>query len=522
MESLNIFVFLAIGIAALGIQLRQREKLKDILIYLFTIAVTLLMAKGLGETSYTDTLNYTLIALISLAFLLAQVKKIRENKWVWILPLVLALIPALLGSKDFAYNDYVFSFDGPVIALILLGALIDLIATFKSNFIAKYLGISNEHELKNAISIFLIGFATFLGAFFASHYGIFLVAIGIIVSGFFRQEANRNQAIAVMLIALSLYFLNLVGLESVDLTFGKALGGIFFGVSAVFLLHVGSSSKKRPFLGLIGTLAIGLLVLFCLLFLVTQKTDFGGTDAFVASFVGIAIALVMLPRFQNAEMLASFVIAGGLLLSPMTVNQEELAMTTISVSNLENASKTDEVVESPFEMKGISLDSIKGKYIINEKTVQLNFQLGPKAGITKGAIKSFSGNILIAEDVQKSKFNIVLPVSHLTTFNKYRDESLVEKEYFHVDLYPEMFYDAVKLEPKEDHYVVKGYFKMLGVSKPLDVELKYIGMVESDNEKVPVLVGRASIDRTQFGMKPDSKEGNIVDFEFKIELVRVK
>jgi polyisoprenoid-binding protein YceI len=173
-------------------------------------------------------------------------------------------------------------------------------------------------------------------------------------------------------------------------------------------------------------------------------------------------------------------------------------------------------------LKGISLDSIKGNYIINEKTVQLNFLLGPKGGITKGAIKSFSGKIQIAKDVKKSKFSIVLPVSNLTTFNKYRDESLVEKEYFHVDLYPEMTYVVSKLEVKEDHYVMKGNFKMLGISKPLDVELKYIGKFDSGDDKVPVLLGKSTIDRTLFGMKPDSKEGNVLDFEFKIELVRLK
>jgi polyisoprenoid-binding protein YceI len=59
---------------------------------------------------------------------------------------------------------------------------------------------------------------------------------------------------------------------------------------------------------------------------------------------------------------------------------------------------------------------------------------------------------------------------------------------------------------------------MLGVSKEVKVQLKYVGNNETTSQ--PILVGKSSIDRTQFGMKPDSKEGNVVDFEFKIELVK--
>jgi polyisoprenoid-binding protein YceI len=61
---------------------------------------------------------------------------------------------------------------------------------------------------------------------------------------------------------------------------------------------------------------------------------------------------------------------------------------------------------------------------------------------------------------------------------------------------------------------------MLGVSKDLPIQLKYIGMVESNGKMVPVLIGKSAIDRTLFGMKPDSKEGNVVAFEFKVDLIK--
>jgi len=51
------------------------------------------------------------------------------------------------------------------------------------------------------------------------------------------------------------------------------------------------------------------------------------------------------------------------------------------------------------------------------------------------------------------------------------------------------------------------------------VELRYLGEQEVKGKRYPVLSGSGAIDRTLFGMKPDSKEGNIVDFTLYIPLL---
>jgi hypothetical protein len=56
----------------------------------------------------------------------------------------------------------------------------------------------------------------------------------------------------------------------------------------------------------------------------------------------------------------------------------------------------------------------------------------------------------------------------------------------------------------------------------LKVKVKYTGNIEKDGESRPVFIGQATIDRTQFGMSPDSKEGNVVTFDFSIELKKVE
>ena len=72
---------------------------------------------------------------------------------------------------------------------------------------------------------------------------------------------------------------------------------------------------------------------------------------------------------------------------------------------------------------------------------------------------------------------------------------------------------------EDDYYTISGDFEMLGIKQNVDVNVKYLGK----NEKgVPILIGKSSLDRTLFGMKPDPKEGNVVDFQFKIELLEIK
>jgi polyisoprenoid-binding protein YceI len=163
------------------------------------------------------------------------------------------------------------------------------------------------------------------------------------------------------------------------------------------------------------------------------------------------------------------------------------------------------------------LDSIVGNYYINPETAQLNFELGPKGGRTKGAFKKVMGDIQLKTNLSSSTFSVDLPVNGLTTFNKYRDESLMDVGYFNVNKFDKMTFKTSKLTVVNDAYEMQGAFSMLGVIKTITVQVKYIGKSPNGN---PILVGKSSLDRTEFGMKPDPREGNVVDFEFSVELLQ--
>jgi polyisoprenoid-binding protein YceI len=81
-----------------------------------------------------------------------------------------------------------------------------------------------------------------------------------------------------------------------------------------------------------------------------------------------------------------------------------------------------------------------------------------------------------------------------------------------------MTYKSKKLSKIDDYYELDGEFTLLGVTKPLKVKIKYSGSIDKEGVKVPVFIGKAALDRTKFGMSPDSKEGNLVEFDLRIEL----
>jgi polyisoprenoid-binding protein YceI len=204
--------------------------------------------------------------------------------------------------------------------------------------------------------------------------------------------------------------------------------------------------------------------------------------------------------------LISLLIGLGLVLAPLTVNSEESesAKNNLIPSTEVKVNKIEEN-KSLFESKGISLDSIVGNYYINPETAQLNFELGPKGGRTKGAFKKVMGDIQLKTNLSSS------------TFNKYRDESLMDVGYFNVNKFDKMTFKTSKLTVVNDAYEMQGAFSMLGVIKTITVQVKYIGKSPNGN---PILVGKSSLDRTEFGMKPDPREGNVVDFEFSVELLQ--
>jgi polyisoprenoid-binding protein YceI len=167
-----------------------------------------------------------------------------------------------------------------------------------------------------------------------------------------------------------------------------------------------------------------------------------------------------------------------------------------------------------------SLELVKGVWTcIPEKSV-ISFELGPKGSVTEGAIKNIQGSFTIPDKVGQSSFDVIIQVKELTTFNEYRDESLMEDSWLKSSAFPEMHFSSKSLVRKGELYKATGKFEMIGNTNNQTITFKYMGKGTFKGKETIILAGNAIIDRTLYGMESDSKIGNSVSFNFKIELMK--
>ena len=146
------------------------------------------------------------------------------------------------------------------------------------------------------------------------------------------------------------------------------------------------------------------------------------------------------------------------------------------------------------------------------------FELGPEGGKTSGEFQVVKGKFNVKEELSQSEIKVIMPVNSITTFNSMRDESLLEEEYLHQEKYPEIIFKANSFTAEGDAYRVDGEFTLLGVTKKLPVTLKLVGIGEKDKNKIMVLLGKSSLNRTDYGMVSSAKIGDVVDFHFEVQL----
>lgn len=511
--ALSFFLFAVLAITQMNNERSFITKL-SLCVYALLVLTTLSLPIGpMKDVTYLIGLQ-SIIICVGCVWPLSLTEKFSQLKW--LLPPILLLPMLLIGGKQYAIGDFSFTVNGALFPLMFFGTLIATIEKYLLMLTRKLVASYDEDSMRKAMDVFFIGFAAFVGHFFALHIGVLALALGIVL-GEIINESNKIKSMVLLQLAFSLSFIYTAGVDSVDISMGKTLEGFLFGLFSVYFLNAifpqAVRNKLRFLLGLIFVLGL----LLWLYFLGTQKADLGGKDAFIAALIGSSIGTILIAPVRWTLIFFSALAAGSLNILPDTMKADE-SMPNSLVSN--SKVKTDNVEKeeavSLFEVTGSPLDELKNRsFQIDEKNVTLNFQLGPKGGITKGVIRSLNGNVSFGSEWNKVNFNIEIPVNQLSTRNQYRDESLMSKDYFDVEQYPFMNFKADKLEKENEYYVLKGIFTMLGKKQPLSIQMKFIG---NKNGK-PMLVGKSSIDRTKFGMQPDSREGNVVDFEFQVSLL---
>ena len=513
------FIVLAFSIFSFITRKNKIEKLNSLLL---AIGITILIFDLFKPDFRLIKLESLILVFLLGHFLLSRFNFFKTHLFSFLSVSISSLIFLFIGEKTFEFMGAPISFlTWNIMILPLFGASIWYLAEISATISSQFVGFETKKSLKQVNHLFFFALAIIIASFVGTPFGVFLVGISYLSSSFYRNDNSSNIAFAFLLLSMTSFFLQKFALETLDLIVIKNITGLCLGIAGVWYLQILSKSKSNALpLSLIG-FVFHMFFVFLLLIIYNQKSALGGMDAFISLLIGTSIGLASFNNFSLTHLLFSSLLLLGLSIGPYTINTEAVNQENNLYKGLDTRSKDKKEKKSVFDIKGFALNDIIGEYKIDDANSLLSFKLGQKGDVTEGAINSFFGRISIIEGIIDSKFTVVLPVDNLTTYNELRDESLMDANYFNRAKYSKMKFTASNLIERSDYYELQGEFVLLGVKKPLLIQIKYIGQETINGKKRPIIVGKSSVDRTKYGMTSSALEGNIVDFEFRIELIKI-
>ncbi len=189
----------------------------------------------------------------------------------------------------------------------------------------------------------------------------------------------------------------------------------------------------------------------------------------------------------------------------LNINGEEMTFTSKAQADSAMAANTK------------SIDEVKGLFIVDGAHSSVDFSVKHIITYTKGTILIDSGFVYI-DNPSGSKIYARLDMTTLRTQNDMRDEHLKNKEtFFNAPKFPKAIFEATEIVKNEANvmypYIAKGKLTMKGVTKDVELNFKYIGTNDIEenyvddkgkqiNRKVAIsgFEGEMMINRDAFGI----------------------
>jgi polyisoprenoid-binding protein YceI len=138
----------------------------------------------------------------------------------------------------------------------------------------------------------------------------------------------------------------------------------------------------------------------------------------------------------------------------------------------------------------------------------------------RGRFTEFGGKIVIAEDGSASA-EAEIDVASITTDNEQRDAHLKAADFFHAEEFPKATFKSTGFRVVNGDFVVDGEFTLRGVTRPVELEVEYIGTNPGmGHGPVAGFEAKTVINRKDFGLSIDMPlEGGGAVIGDKITLV---
>jgi polyisoprenoid-binding protein YceI len=177
--------------------------------------------------------------------------------------------------------------------------------------------------------------------------------------------------------------------------------------------------------------------------------------------------------------------------------------------------------------------ALTGDYTIDPAHTTIEF-VARHAMVTnvRGSFQDFTGSLhLDGQDPGKSTATLDIKMASIDTGNADRDGHLKSADFFKIDEYPDMTFRSTKAESLGgDDYRITGELSLLGVTKPISIDLEFNGVAKDPfgNERVG-FEGKAELLRSEWGLTWNAALetggvvlGDDVKIELDLELVKQK
>ncbi|MGE9295518.1 MAG: YceI family protein [Puniceicoccales bacterium] len=190
--------------------------------------------------------------------------------------------------------------------------------------------------------------------------------------------------------------------------------------------------------------------------------------------------------------------------------------------------KTTVILTSLFAAIGAQAETVV--YEIDPNHSSITFAVRHHINKVKGSFGDFSGEIVVdQDDMTKSKAKADIKTKSVNTNNNKRDNHLQQDDYFNIAEYPVMSFETTswKKDDDDDDYEVTGNLTILGVTKPVTLDVEYLGVQEGQGHykglEIIGFEGETEINRADWGLKSGGPiVGDKVDIELSIQGHRKK
>lgn len=172
-----------------------------------------------------------------------------------------------------------------------------------------------------------------------------------------------------------------------------------------------------------------------------------------------------------------------------------------------------------------------GKWALDRTHSQISFSVSHMVvAEAEGKFDSFDVAVLAdKEDLTDAKVDVTIQVASVNTDNKDRDNHLKSADFFEAEKFPTITFKSKELKKVGDNkYKLIGDFTMHGVTKPVELDAKFGGVVKDGKGRLHAgFKVTGQVNRQDYGVKWSKKidnnglvVGDVVEFKGNVELVK--